>query len=76
MMLHVSTHDEKAKVTLQGTVYKQMTAAQMTAFSHSGLTHSGKVDLVDGHASQEAALCMGMHFSVLLKRAAGLILET
>lgn len=53
-----------------------MTAAQMTAFSHSGLTHSGKVDLADGHASEEAALCMGMHFSVLLKRAAGLILET
>lgn len=67
MMLHVSTHD-KAKVTLQGKVYKQMTAAQMTAFSCSGLTHSAKVDLADGHASQEAALCMGMHFSVLLKK--------
>lgn len=76
MMLHVSTHDEKAKVTLQGKESEQMTAAQMTAPSHLGLTHSAKVNLADGHTAQEAVLQMGMHFRTLLKRAASLTLET
>lgn len=76
VMLHVSIHDEKAKVTLQGKESEQMTAAQMTASSHLGQTYSAKVNLADGHKAQEAVLHMGMHFRTLFKNAASLILET